>query len=197
MLGKLFSFVVGGGVKAVSDAITPFTGDKVQDEDNRHDEAVGRLAQFTAEFADRSNRTWWDSFIDGLNRLPRPAMALGVIGLFVWASADPVRFAASAQAWALIPDEMWIVLGAIITFFFGDRTLLGMRKGKGPTPDQVKAVLDTQRSIANMLPAMPPPPDDATPRVADTRYRAEMGDNAKPLSNAVIEEWNRRRKQGG
>lgn len=196
MLGKLLSFVIGGGVKAVSEAVTPFTGDKVQAEDNRHDESIARLSQYTAEFADRQGRTWWDSFIDGLNRLPRPLMAFGVISLFIWASADPARFAASAQAWALIPDEMWIVLGAIITFFFGDRTLLGMRRGKGPTPEQVRAVLDTQRSIADMLPATPPPPDSATPTVPDTRYRAEMADASKPLSNAVIEEWNRRRRQG-
>lgn len=196
MLGRLLSFVVGGGAKAVSDAITPFTGNKVQVEDHRHDENLGRLSQFTAEFTDRQNRTWWDSLIDGLNRLPRPTMALGVIALFVWASVDPVRFAASAQAWALIPDEMWLVLGAIITFFFGDRTLLGMRRGKGPSVEQVRAVLDTRRTIDNLVPAAPIP-DDATPVVPDSRYRAEMADKAAPLSNAVIEEWNRRRRPAG
>lgn len=185
MLGKLLSLLIGGGAKAISDAITPFTGDKVQSEGDRHDENVGRLAQYAAEFADRQNRTGWDSLVDGLNRLPRPLMAFGVIALFVWASLDPVRFAAAAQAWALIPDEMWVVLGAIVTFFFGDRTLQGMRRSQGPTPDQVKAVLDTQRAITQLQPA-----------VSQQHYQAEMADTSKPLSNAVIDEWNRRRRQG-
>lgn len=193
MLGKLLSFVIGGGAKAVSDAITPFTGDKVQSEADIHDEYVGRLAQYTAEFADRQNRTGWDSLVDGINRLPRPLMAFGVIALFVWASVDPVRFAAAAQAWALIPDEMWLVLGAIVTFFFGDRTLLGMRRSGGPTPDQVRAVLETRRATANLLPAVPAS-DDATPAIPDARYRAEMADTSTPLSNTVIEEWNRRQR---
>jgi hypothetical protein len=190
--------------------LLPFVGDKLlprvlpdkdKAEENRNAEAEARLAQFGAEFAPRDNRTWWDSFIDGLNRLPRPVMALGVIALFIWASVDPVRFAASAQAWALIPDEMWLVLGAIVTFFFGDRTLIGMRKSAGPTPDQLRQVLDTQRQIAALDPALTPTPpsaapDSATPPVGEPRYQREMQDNSRPLSNDVIAEWNRRRKAG-
>jgi hypothetical protein len=33
----------------------------------------------------------FDRFVNGLNRLPRPLMALGTIGLFVFAMVDPVR----------------------------------------------------------------------------------------------------------
>lgn len=185
MLSKLLQTVIGGGAQAVAGAITPFTGDKVQDENSRHGEMLARFQQFGAEFVDRQNRTWWDSFIDGLNRLPRPAMALGVIGIFVWASADPVGFAAAAQAWALIPDEMWIVLGAVITFFFGDRTLLAARRSRGPTPDQVQAVLDTRRKLAVMR-------TEAQASVDPDRYEREMADKDAPLSDAVIREWNRR-----
>ncbi|MFV3130358.1 3TM-type holin [Niveispirillum sp. KHB5.9] len=188
MLTKLLQTVIGGGVQAVASAITPFTGDKVQDEQGRHAEMLARFQQFGAEFADRQARTWWDSFIDGLNRLPRPAMALGVIGIFVWASADPVGFAAAAQAWALIPEEMWIVLGAVITFFFGDRTLLASRRSRGPTMEQVQAVLDTQRKIAAMRPVAPVDPD---------RYAREMADRDTPLSDDVIREWNRRHGANG
>ncbi|GGE85687.1 3TM-type holin [Niveispirillum cyanobacteriorum] len=194
MLGKIVQGLIGGGAQAVANAITPFTGDKVQDETSRHGEMLARFQQYGGEFSDRQNRTWWDSFIDGLNRLPRPAMALGVIAIFVWASADPVGFAAAAQAWALIPDEMWIVLGAIVTFFFGDRTLLAARRGRGPTVDQVRAVMATRAEIQAMQPAPPSPPTPPPVPMDEARYQAEMVDDGKPLSDEAIREWNRRQK---
>lgn len=187
MLNKLLQALVGGGAQALAGAITPFTGDRTQDETSRHGEMLARFQQFGAEFADRQGRNWWDSFIDGLNRLPRPAMALGVIGIFVWASADPVGFAAAAQAWSLIPEEMWVVLGAIIAFFFGDRTLLAARRGKGPSLEQVQAVLATQRQIEATRAPTPMDPD---------QYKAEMADRDTPLSEAAIREWNRRNGAG-
>lgn len=188
MLGKIVQAIIGGGAQAVAAAVTPFTGDKVQEETSRHGEMLALFQQYGAEFADRQNRTWWDSFIDGLNRLPRPAMALGVIAIFVWASVDPVGFAAAAQAWALIPEEMWIVLGAIVTFFFGDRTLLAARRSKGPTAEQLRAVLATQAEIQ----AMRPTPPDLPPPMDEAAYQAEMADKSAPLSDAAIREWNRR-----
>jgi hypothetical protein len=33
---------------------------------------LNSLEQFAAEFQPRAHRTRWDSFIDGLNRVPRP-----------------------------------------------------------------------------------------------------------------------------
>ena len=35
---------------------------------------------------------WFDRMVNGLNRLPRPMLAFGTIGLFVYAMVDPVRF---------------------------------------------------------------------------------------------------------
>lgn len=194
MLGKIVQALIGGGAQAVAAAVTPFTGDKVQEEGNRSAETLARYQQYGAEFADRQGRTWWDSFIDGLNRLPRPAMALGVIAIFVWASIDPAGFAAAAQAWALIPDEMWIVLGAIVTFFFGDRTLLAARRSKGPTVEQVRAVMATRAEMQALRPAVPPPD---LPPMDEARYQAAMADKGKPLSDDAIREWNRRRQVDG
>ena len=44
--------------------------------------------QFATEF--RNPRSGFDRFIDGVNRLPRPAMAFGVLGLFIAAMVDPI-----------------------------------------------------------------------------------------------------------
>ncbi|WP_212524627.1 holin family protein [Actibacterium sp. MT2.3-13A] len=78
------------------------------------------LAQFAAEFAG-PGRGVFDRVIDALNRLPRPALALGTVGLFVAAMADPIWFAARMQGIALVPEPLWWLLGAIISFYFGAR----------------------------------------------------------------------------
>ena len=78
------------------------------------------LKEFAAEFA-VPRRGMFDRFMDALNRLPRPALALGTLGLFLSAMIDPVWFAARMQGVALVPDPLWWLLGAIVSFYFGAR----------------------------------------------------------------------------
>ena len=78
------------------------------------------LAEFAAEFA-VPRRGLFDRFMDALNRVPRPALALGTLGLFLSAMVDPVWFAARMQGIALVPDPLWWLLGAIVSFYFGAR----------------------------------------------------------------------------
>lgn len=47
------------------------------------------LAQFGKEFT-LARQGWFDRMVDAANRLPRPLMALGTLGLFVSAMVDPV-----------------------------------------------------------------------------------------------------------
>ena len=80
----------------------------------------GAMAQFAAEFA-VPRRGLFDRIVDGLNRLPRPMMALGTLGLFVAAMVDPIWFASRMQGIALVPEPLWWLLGAIVSFYFGAR----------------------------------------------------------------------------
>jgi hypothetical protein len=50
-------------------------------------------------------------------------MALGTIGLFVFAMADPEGFAARMVGLAEVPEPLWWLLGAIVGFYFGAREL--------------------------------------------------------------------------
>lgn len=63
----------------------------------------------------------FDRAIDALNRLPRPAMALGVLALFVAAMVAPDWFAARMEALSKVPDPLWWLLGVIVSFYFGSR----------------------------------------------------------------------------
>jgi len=62
---------------------------------------MASLEQFAAEFKSKRTSTGWDSFVDGLNRLPRPLITLGILGLFVLAPADPLRFLEIARAYQI------------------------------------------------------------------------------------------------
>lgn len=76
-------------------------------------------SQFAAEFG--HGRNWFDSLVDGLNRLPRPIFAFGTIYLFYLCWSDPVTFVRGASNLELMPQEAWWILGTIVVFFFGGR----------------------------------------------------------------------------
>lgn len=98
------------------------------------------LEQLSQEFA-APKQGGFDRFIDGLNRIPRPLMAFGTIGLCVTAMVNPIWFAARMQGIALVPEPLWWLMGAIVSFYFGARY-------------QVKGQ-DFQRSIAATIAQAP------------------------------------------
>lgn len=81
---------------------------------------TGALVQHGQEFS-RNGKGWFDRFMDGVNRLPRPALALGTLALFIAAMVDPLWFGARMQGLALVPEPLWWLLGAIVSFYFGAR----------------------------------------------------------------------------
>jgi len=88
------------------------------------------LENASTEFA-HATTDRFDRFINGLNRLPRPLLAFGTIGLFVFAMADPVAFSARMSGLNAVPEPLWWLLGAIVSFYFGARELHYMRDGPG------------------------------------------------------------------
>ncbi len=85
-----------------------------------HERLSEAMTQYGHEFQ-YHNRGGFDRWIDALNRLPRPAMAFGVLGLFVAAMVDPIWFSGRMSGLAHVPDPLWWLLGAIVSFYFGAR----------------------------------------------------------------------------
>ncbi|MDF1736673.1 MAG: holin family protein [Minwuia sp.] len=196
LIGKLFSGGVEGIGNAVAGVARVFVGDKGAREAASHDQTMAVLGQFAGEFRTLQNRTWWDALIDGLNRLPRPVLALGTVGLFVYAMTDPVGFAIRMEGLNLVPDELWYLLGAIVGFFFGARELSHGRKVRADTTVQtarVKAVTENIRQLRTLR----RPDTPGTAAIDDEQFRREMADTEQPLSNAAVLEWNRRRSSTG
>jgi len=63
----------------------------------------------------------FDRLVNGLNRLPRPMLAFGTLGLFIYAMVDPQAFALRMVGLNAVPEPLWWLLGAIVAFYFGAR----------------------------------------------------------------------------
>ena len=180
LIASLLSLLFGGGRNVVAETAEVF---------RENAEAAGQrdlalraasLGQFAAEFT-RPRRGWFDRFMDGLNRLPRPALALGTLGLFLSAMWDPVWFAARMQGISLVPEPLWWLLGAIVSFYFGAR-----HQAKGQ---------EFQRSIAETMARVGGVTENLT---ALRALEAGAGSSVPPpeeeAPNPALEAW---RQQGG
>ncbi|MCF6272570.1 MAG: holin family protein [Rhodobacteraceae bacterium] len=110
---------IGGAVTEVSEV---FTVNRTKAEMATLARYEAALAQAGAEFQQGSSG-WFDRFVNGLNRLPRPIMALSTVGLFAYAMSDPAGFSVRMQGLAYIPEPLWWLLGAVVSFYFGAREL--------------------------------------------------------------------------
>lgn len=197
--------LIDGGLKLVS----LLSGNREARDSQAADDMVELRRQVAAEATAPERVNPWNAFIDGLNRLPRPLMTLGVVALFWWAAEDPISFSASMTAIQLIPEALWVILGTIVVFWFGGKTIEGIRSG-GKTAAEVRSVV---QQIAEIKAMQAPPSatdeptqvsesaavarlsESAAPVMSDRAYNAEMA-APEPLSNAAIAEWARRRRAG-
>ncbi len=146
-----------------------------------HDKAA--LMQFAAEFQNRSNRTWWDSLVDGLNRLPRPLMAIAVLGFFVLAPVNPEYFTKIAEAYKIVPDGYWALLSVIIGFYFGGRMQL---KSQDMTmkKSQVQAAKELIKKREGFRTL------DTEEESSEAKiFTAAVSAGFKPPENKVIKDW--------
>ncbi len=116
VLGALF----GGGRNVVRDTAEVFRVNAEAEAARTAAFQNAALGQFATEFVHLRTGPF-DRFIDGLNRVPRPAMALGVLFLLGSAMVDPIWFGSRMAGLALVPEPLWWLLGAIVSFYFGAR----------------------------------------------------------------------------
>ncbi len=110
---------IGSTVERVAEI---FVANRTKSDANYYRRGKASLDQLAAEFK-RAPTGYFDRFVSGLNRLPRPTLALGTVGLFTYAMADPIGFSTRMQGLDTVPDQLWWLLGAIVSFYFGAREL--------------------------------------------------------------------------
>lgn len=98
------------------------------------------LEQFGDEFS-TAPASGFDRLVNGLNRLPRPLLAFGTIGLFVFAMINPADFALRMVGLNAVPEPLWWLLGAVVAFYFGARETHYFRNRPVSVPAGLPAVV--------------------------------------------------------
>ncbi len=91
------------------------------------------LSQLQAEYTVAGTGRF-DRLVNGLNRLPRPFLAFGTLGLFSYAMVDPDGFGQRMVGLNMVPEPLWWLLGAIVTFYFGARETFYFRTRPAQPP---------------------------------------------------------------
>jgi len=172
LIGQVFATLFGGGRNVLKETAEVFVENAEAGAVRDASLQAATLHQFAAEFA-QPRRGLFDRFIDGLNRLPRPALALGTIGLFVSAMVEPLWFAERMQGIALVPEPLWWLMGAVVSFYFGAR-------------HQAKSQ-DFQRSIAASLARTPAVAANIAALRGLEAGAAALGEGAE--ANAALDDW--------
>lgn len=120
LIDGLFALLFGGGRNVIRETAEVFRTNTEASEAREMAYRGAALGQLGAEFA-RPRQGRFDRFMDALNRVPRPALVLGTLGLFAAAMIDPIWFASRMQGLALVPEPLWWLLGGIVSFYFGAR----------------------------------------------------------------------------
>lgn len=183
LIGKILGLIFGDGRNVIRETAEVFRENAEAGAQRDETVQVQALKQHASEFAG-PRAAWFDRFMDGLNRLPRPAMAFGTLGLFVAAMIDPVWFAARMQGILLVPEPLWWLLGVIVSFYFGAR-------------HQVKSQ-QFQREIVDTMGRVPDVLDNLTRlqklgtrknRPEASKSRARPGEDMPRDENPALTAW--------
>jgi hypothetical protein len=208
----LIGHILGAGRAAgqIGDAVggvaEVFVGNRAARDAAEHASVQGSREQYAGEFA-LPRETWFDRAVDGLNRLPRPMLALGTLGLFVYAMAAPDGFARRMEGLGLVPEPLWWLLGAIVSFYFGARELHYQRVRSvkavlapfaSPLARPAAARQPDRPGIGEDEPAAAPAatvgPATVGPAGPVARFVGAAPDEIRaddPDFNAAVEEWRR------
>jgi len=184
LIERVFGIVFGGERNVVRDTVEIFRENAETGAARSAEVQRQAMTQYGAEYS-VARRGWFDRFMDGLNRLPRPALALGTLGLFISAMINPLWFSERMQGIALVPEPLWWLLGVVVSFYFGAR-------------HQVKAQ-DFQREIVGTMAHVPQVLENIktiralradSVKVADTEGDATLTlASVRPGDNAALEDW--------
>lgn len=177
IIERIFTLVFGGGRNVVTETVEVFRENAEASAVREAGLQSQALTQHGQEFSHTGNGGF-DRFIDGINRLPRPLLAFGTLGLFISAMVSPIWFASRMQGLALVPEPLWWLLGAIVSFYFGARHQFKgheFQRSITETMLRVPQVIENIRKLSAL-----------TPSIADHNVALRA---AKTDSNAALTEW--------
>lgn len=191
LIERVLTLVFGNGGKGLRDTVEVFRENAEASSGRQAEMQAKALSQFGAEFG-VPQRGLFDRVMDGINRLPRPALALGTLGLFIAAMVDPVWFAARMQGIALVPEPLWWLLGAIVSFYFGARHQAKGQEFQSQIGRTLAAVPQVMRNLDRLERVERPGPGATGVGAADTRQDADTAlATVEPDDNPALNAWRR------
>ncbi|WP_050603462.1 holin family protein [Ruegeria sp. 6PALISEP08] len=188
LISGVLALLFGNGRNAVQETVELYRENTEARARRSTELQTQAMSQFGGEFQ-IPQKGAFDRFMDGVNRLPRPALALGTLGLFIAAMVDPLWFAARMQGIALVPEPLWWLLGVVVSFYFGARHQMKMQEFQrdiGATMLRLPTVLNNIEQVRAMRGDSPggadPGPDAAL--LLDVKH---------PDANLALEDWRKRR----
>ena len=188
MIDGILGMLFGSGRNVMRETAEIFRENAETGAVRSHSVQMEAMRQFAEEF-EVPRQGWFDRFMDGVNRIPRPALALGTLGLFVAAMVDPLWFAERMQGIALVPEPLWWLLGVIVSFYFGARHQIKnqqFQRSIAQTMTQVPEVVENITRLRNLR--------ATTPGVADPGPDAGLSAlSVRPDANPALQAWRSRR----
>ncbi|MFY0645770.1 holin family protein [Sulfitobacter geojensis] len=189
LIERVLTVVFGGQSNVVRDTVEVFRENAEAGAQRSAGVQGQAMTQYGAEFL-VPRRGGFDRFMDGLNRLPRPALALGTLGLFVSAMVEPLWFAERMQGIALVPEPLWWLLGVIVSFYFGARHQVKAQDFQREIVSSVSRVPEVLRNIGEIRALR----SDSV-AVADTAPDAALlARTTEPTGNAALDAWRQSRR---
>lgn len=177
--------LIGPIIQGASGLVGKIFGNKEAKDQQIHNEQTSVQEGYQAEYIAPEKTSWFGQFVDGSNRLVRPFFTFGTISLFIWCVHDPVSFTTAMIALQAMPENLWYIMLAIVTFWFGSRVVDKWQNNglKTVTKEQLGTILKQQEEIGSL---------SKTNEYTEDKYQKELKDITKPLSNNAILEWNKR-----
>jgi len=189
LIGRGLDLLFGDGRNVIAETAGIFRENAEAAGDREAAMKAAAMQQFAAEFAGQ-RKGLFDRIIDGANRLPRPILAFGTIALFVVAMVDPLWFSSRMQGIALVPEPLWWLMGAIVSFYFGARHQAKGQEFQTSVAETVARAATVSRNIET-LDAMRAPKPVAVESPASAPQAAPAAVPAAASDNLALEDWSR------
>jgi hypothetical protein len=150
MVIDILRALFGGGANVVRETAEVFRVNAEAADQRSTETQRAALDQMAGEFKIQ-NRGAFDRLIDGLNRIPRPAMALGTLGLFVAAMVDPLWFGERMAG---------LIAATIARAPQVAETITTLRQLRADSPGMAETRSDAPLALAALAPAGNPALED-------------------------------------
>ena len=124
---------------------------------------------------------WWDRFIDGISRLPRPLFSFGLFILFFIGAVAPDVFNNIMISYSAAPSMFWVIAITIITSWFGGRIVQefgGFKKLLGSVSPKtvIESILESRKQRWRLE--------------SEKDFKRRIKDESNSLTEDDIQRWN-------